>query len=291
MLKTLYNTYLDLRQELRLKGISMYQLEAKEILAFALGIDRDKFNERDERIVFLKEQEKIDNLVNLRLSGTPLPHIIGEWDFYGMTFEVTTNTLIPRSDTECIAQEGINFLKGFERGRVLDLCCGTGCIGIAVLKHTQEGITAILGDYSDYAIRVTKNNIMKHMVSGRALTMKINALEPYNSALGKFQLIVCNPPYIPTKDISTLDDSVKEHEPILALDGGEDGLRFYRAVTKYYKDSLAKNGAMLFECGIGQYEDIITIMEEEGFEDIKIIKDLSGIERGVMGFCTNKIEH
>ncbi|MBQ2910895.1 MAG: peptide chain release factor N(5)-glutamine methyltransferase, partial [Clostridia bacterium] len=210
MLKTLYNTYLDLRQELRLKGIPMYQLEAKEIIAFALEIPREDFNERDDRIVFLKEQEKIDSLVRLRLSGTPLPHIIGEWDFYGLTFEVTTNTLIPRSDTECIAEEGIEFLKQFDKARVLDLCCGTGCIGITLLKNSVDQTTCLFGDISDYAIRVTKNNIMKHNVTGRSLTMKLNALEPYSPVIGKFQLIVSNPPYIPTADIETLDTSVKD---------------------------------------------------------------------------------
>ncbi len=288
MLKTLYNTYLDLRQELRLKGISMYQLEAKEIIAFALDIPRDKFNERDERIVFLKEQEKIDSLVRLRLAGTPLPHIIGEWDFYGLTFEVTTNTLIPRSDTECIAEEGINFLNQFEKGRILDLCCGTGCIGITLLKNAPDHFNCVFGDISDYAIRVTKNNIMKHNVTGRALTMKLNALEPYSPVIGKFQLIVSNPPYIPTADIETLDSSVKDHEPILALDGGEDGLMFYRSIAESYIDALAKNGALLFECGIGQAEDIISIMENCGYERIKVIKDLSGIDRGVMGFAPSK---
>ena len=288
MLKTLYNTYLDLRQELRLKGIPMYQLEAKEIIAFALEIPREDFNERDDRIVFLKEQEKIDSLVRLRLAGTPLPHIIGEWDFYGLTFEVTTNTLIPRSDTECIAEEGIEFLKQFDKARVLDLCCGTGCIGITLLKNSADQTTCLFGDISDYAIRVTKNNIMKHNVTGRSLTMKVNALEPYSPVIGKFQLIVSNPPYIPTADIETLDTSVKDHEPILALDGGEDGLMFYRAIAESYKEALTKNGALLFECGIGQSDDIINIMENAGYERIKVIKDLSGINRGVMGFASNK---
>ena len=288
MLKTLYNTYLDLRQELRLKGIPMYQLEAKEILAFALDIPREQFNEREERIIFLKEQEKIDSLVRLRLSGTPLPHIIGEWDFYGLTFEVTTNTLIPRSDTECIAEEGIEFLKQFERARVLDLCCGTGCIGITLLKNSSDQCTCLFGDISDYAIRVTKNNTVKHNVTGRAITMKLNALEPYAPVIGKFQLIVSNPPYIPTADIETLDSSVKDHEPILALDGGEDGLMFYRNIAETYKDALTKNGALLVECGIGQSDDIVAIMENCGYERIKVIKDLSGINRGIMGFAPNK---
>ena len=286
MLKTLYNTYLDLRQELRLKGISMYQLEAKEIIAFALSIPREVFNEREQRIVFLEEQEKIDSLVKLRLAGTPLPHIIGEWDFYGLTFEVTTNTLIPRCDTECIAEEAINYMKKFDRARFFDLCCGTGCIGIAVLKNTPETISAVFGDVSDYAIRVTKNNIMKHSVTARALTIKTDALEPYTPVLGKFQLIVCNPPYIPTADIEELDISVKDHEPHLALDGGQDGLNFYRAVTAGYKEALTKNGALLFECGMGQSEDVAAIMEHEGFDRIKIIKDLTGTDRGVMGFLT-----
>lgn len=283
MLKTLYNTYLDLRQELRVKGIPMYQLEAREIMAFALGIPRDEFNERDDRIVFLKEQEKIDGLVKLRLSGTPLAHIIGEWDFYDLTFEVTTNTLIPRSDTECIAETAIALLHDSDKARLLDLCCGTGCIGVAVLKHVPDGVTALFGDISDIAIRVTKNNIMKHGVTARALTTKLDALEPCTPVIGKFQLIVCNPPYIPTAEIPTLDISVKDHEPHLALDGGADGLEFYRAVVKNYKDALAKNGSMLFECGLGQYHDVAVILEQAGLEDIEIIKDLSGIERGVKG--------
>ena len=134
----------------------------------------------------------------------------------------------------------------------------------------------------------TKNNIMKHNVTGRSLTMKLNALEPYSPVIGKFQLIVSNPPYIPTADIETLDTSVKDHEPILALDGGEDGLMFYRAIAESYKEALTKNGALLFECGMGQSDDIINILENAGYERIKVIKDLSGINRGVMGFASNK---
>lgn len=282
MLQSLYNTYLDLRQELRLSGVLMYQLEAKELLAFALGIPRNEFNERDERLIFQSDMEKIDSLKRVLLCGTPLPHIIGEWDFYGNTFEVTTNTLIPRSDSECIVSAAIDFLKDSEKGRVLDLCCGTGCIGISVLKNASEGINGVFADISDYAIRVSKNNIMKHDLTARSLTVKIDALDQYNPTIGRFGLIVCNPPYIPTQELETLDLSVKEHEPMLALDGGDDGLIFYRAIAKNYKEALGKNGAIIFEYGMGQFQAVTEILEKEGYIKIECIKDLSGVERAVI---------
>ena len=165
---------------------------------------------------------------------------------------------------------------------VLDLCCGTGCVGLAVLKNVSDGITGVFADLSEPALEVTRHNIVINHLSPRALTYQVNALEPASPLLGKFHLIVCNPPYIPTAEIPTLDPEV-QHEPHMALDGGADGLDFYRAIAKNFSSALNRGGALAFEVGLGQYEDVMTILEQSGYSFVQFACDLTGIQRVVWG--------
>ena len=282
MIRTINDVYLDLRAEFRKKGIAGYQVEARELVTFALELDYDQLTEQRNRYIFDKDVEKIEQLKELRLSGVPIQHITGRWEFYGLPLEVTTDTLIPRPDTETLVETAIDLLKDRSKGRVLDLCCGTGCVGLAVLKHVSEGITGVFADLSEPALEVTRRNIVHNGLSHRSLTYPVDALQEANPLLGKFHLIVCNPPYIPTAEIMTLDAEVQK-EPHMALDGGEDGLDFYRAVCGNFAPALNRGGVLAFEVGLGQFEDIMGIMEAAGYQNVQFRCDLAGIERVVWG--------
>ena len=145
----------------------------------------------------------------------------------------------------------------------------------------------VLGEWSDAALRICRQNIRRNSLTGRVVPMQANALEKPEKSLGEFQCIVSNPPYIPRADIDTLDTSVKDYEPHLALDGGEDGLDFYRAISDLWRGALVPGGKLYFEVGIGQADSVLRIMRAQGFGDIQVVKDTQGIPRVVFGtLCT-----
>ena len=281
MVGTISDVYLDLRNELRHHGVTSAQLEARELLAFALEIPRDVLNERSGSFLFDAQLKRLEELKQRRLAGEPLAHIIGEWDFYSLTFTLTPDVLIPRADTETLVDAGLAFFSRREWGRILDLCCGSGCVGIALLCNLPDTISCVFADTSEAALEVTKENLVRHRLTFRGITVQQDAKEPCAEALGKFNLIVCNPPYIPTGVIPTLDHSVKDYEPHKALDGGADGLDFYRAIAVNFKPALTKNGMLAFECGMGQHEQVQHILEQAGFCEVRILRDFAGVERVV----------
>ena len=232
---------------------------------------------------------EIQALVERRLSGVPLQHITGKWEFYGLEFKVTEDTLIPRADTETLVDSALAFVNSREKARVLDLCCGTGCIGISIARFARNPISCLLADISEKALAVAKENTAINRVTGTVGVSECDALQPCPGIFGSFDLIVCNPPYIPTAEIPTLDIEV-QNEPHLALDGGEDGLDLYRAICRNFKDAIREGGALMFEVGLSQHEDVRDIMLAAGFEDITIFKDLTGIERVVCGVVPYSME-
>jgi len=282
MIRTINDIYLDLRAEFRKKGIAGYQIEARDLVAFALDLSDEEFVAKRNQYIFDKDVQKIEELKALRYSGVPLQHITGRWEFYGLPLEVTTDTLIPRPDTETLVEVAIEQLKTRSKGRILDLCCGTGCVGLATLKHVSDGITAVLADLSEPALEVARRNVVHNGLSHRTLTYQVDALAEASSLLGKFHMILCNPPYIPTAEIMTLDVEV-QREPHMALDGGEDGLDFYRAVCRNFAPALNKGGVLAFEVGLGQFEDVMAILTEAGYTNVQFRCDLAGIERVVWG--------
>ena len=281
MVGTISDVYLDLRNELRHHGVTSAQLEARELLAFALEIPRDVLNERSGSFLFDAQLKRLEELKQRRLAGEPLAHIIGEWDFYSLTFTLTPDVLIPRADTETLVDAGLAFFSRRERGRILDLCCGSGCVGIALLCNLPDTISCVFADTSEAALEVTKENLVRHRLTFRGITVQQDAKEPCAEALGKFNLIVCNPPYIPTGVIPTLDHSVKDYEPHKALDGGADGLDISRAIAVNFKPALTKHGMLAFECGMGQHEQVQHILEQAGFCEVRILRDFAGVERVV----------
>ena len=160
--------------------------------------------------------------------------------------------------------------------RVLELCAGSGCIGLAVASQAPQA-RVVLGEYSDAALKICRQNIRRNGLTGRVVPMQADAREKPERALGEFQCIVSNPPYIPRADLETLDASVKDYEPHLALDGGEDGLDFYRAISEKWKAALAPGGRLYFEVGIGQADAVLRIMRAQGFGDIQVVKDHNDI--------------
>ena len=186
-------------------------------------------------------------------------------------------------DTEVLAERGI--LKAREAGegaRVLDLCAGSGCVGLAVAANAPN-CRVVLAELSEGALRLCKQNVRRNDLNSRVTCLSVNAMEPPSSALWDFDAIVCNPPYIPPADILGLEHSVRDYEPHMALDGGEDGLDFYRFISAKWKSALRLGGTLLFEVGIGQAPEVEEILARNGFEDIKTTADTQGIWRVVEG--------
>ena len=283
MATTYNNLFLDTRTRLRKAGVESAQLEAREIVCYAADKSREQLYRDMSLYVSAEMERRVDELVQRRLAGEPVAYIIGEWEFYGLPLDVSRDVLIPRMDTEVLAERGI--LKARESGegaRVLDLCAGSGCVGLAVAANAPE-CRVVLGELSEGALRVCKQNVRRNELNARVTCLSVNAMEPPSSALWDFDVIVCNPPYIPTHEIETLDVSVRDYEPHMALDGGEDGLDFYRFIAGKWKSALRLGGALIFEVGIGQAPDVEDILAQIGFEDIKTTADTQGIWRVVEG--------
>ena len=283
---TYNNLYLDIRQQLRKAGIEAATLEARELVCFGTGKSREELA-RDGGLYASPELERqVRRLVDRHLAGEPVAYLIGEWEFYGLPLDISPDVLIPRPDTEVLAGQAIEYIQTLGECRVLDLCAGSGCIGLAVASQAPQA-RVVLGEYSDAALKVCRQNIRRNGLSGRVVPMQADAREKPERSLGEFQCIVSNPPYIPRADIETLDASVRDYEPHLALDGGEDGLDFYQTISGKWKDALAPGGRLYFEVGIGQADSVLRIMRAQGFGDIQIVKDLHDIPRVVFGtLCT-----
>ena len=283
MATTYNNLYLDARRKLKAAGIPAAQLEAREIVCYVSGKTREEFF-RDLTLYATDQmEERIAELTDRRLKGEPVAYIIGEWEFYGLSLDVSREVLIPRMDTEVLAEEAILAARGAGEGcRVLDLCAGSGCVGLAVAANVPE-CKVVLADLSEGALRICRQNVRRCGLSNQVTCLSADAKLPPLPALWDFDVIACNPPYIPTADIPTLDSSVKDYEPHEALDGGEDGLDFYRTVAAKWKGALRMGGRLIFEVGMGQSPDVEAILSENGFEDVRSIPDTQGILRVVSG--------
>lgn len=285
---TYNNLYMDIRQELHRAGIQAATLEARELVCFAAGKTREQFV-RDGRLYVPQDvEEQARALMRRHLAGEPLAYLIGEWEFYGLPLDISEQVLIPRSDTEVLAGEAIRWLQTQQDARVLDLCAGSGCVGLAVASQVHA-CRVVLGEKSEAALRICRQNIRRSGLLGRVTPMPADALEPPTRQLGEFDCIVCNPPYIPTQDIETLDVSVRDYEPHMALDGGEDGLEFYCAISENWREALHPGARLYFEVGIGQADSVLRIMRRQGFGELEIVPDTAGIPRVVYGTLYNEI--
>ncbi len=283
MASTYNNLYLDARQTLRRAGVEAAGLEAREIVCFAADKSREQFYRDTALYASPAVESRVKALLDRRLKGEPVAYIIGEWEFYGLPLDISREVLIPRSDTEVLAARAIELAKAAGEGaRVLDLCAGSGCVGLAVAANVPE-CRVVLADLSEGAIRTCKQNVRRNNLNARVTCLMADALRPPDPALWDFDVIACNPPYIPTGDIPGLDVSVRDYEPHEALDGGPDGLDFYRAVASKWSPALRLGGTLLFEVGMGQAPDVELILGTNGYENVQSFQDTAGIWRVVPG--------
>ena len=280
---TYNNLYLDARQKLKTAGVEAAQLEARELVCFAAGKNRERFF-RDMSLYASDEVEaKVEDLMNRRLAGEPVAYLIGEWEFYGLPLDISRDVLIPRADTEVLAEQAILAARAAGEGaRVLDLCAGSGCVGLAVAANAPN-CRAVLADVSEEALKICRQNIRRNDLNARVTCVQADARQAPPAMLWDFDVIACNPPYIPTGDIDGLDPSVRDYEPRLALDGGDDGLDFYRDIAEKWRTALRLGGVLLFEVGIGQASGVEQILSRCGYEDIETFQDTGGIWRVVKG--------
>ena len=279
-----YNTlYLDARRALKAAGAGNPQMEARELLGFAAGKDREALL-RDMSLYAPDDvARRFEALMARRLKGEPVAYLIGEWSFYGVELDISPDVLVPRDDTEVLARQAIERVRAAEgQTRVLDLCAGSGCVGLAIAKHCMDA-NVMLADIDEGALRVCRQNIHRNGLTNRVSACTADALDKPPAALWDFDVIAANPPYIPTADIDSLDDSVRLFEPRIALDGGADGLDFYRAITEKWVSSLRLGGWLLCEVGIRQAGEVEKLFAKAGLRDIQTYQDTAGIWRVVEG--------
>ena len=288
MATTYNNLYLDLRTMLRKAGVEEATQAARELVCTAAGKTKEELL-RDGALYAAPEVERSAyDLAQRLISGEPVAYLVGEWEFYGLPLDISPAVLIPRPDTEVLVSQAIEKAKDLTECRALDLCAGSGCIGLALAANVPHA-RVLLGEIDEEALKICRQNIRRSNLTARVTSMRLDAREKPSRNLGEFHVIVSNPPYIPTADIDTLDTSVKDHEPRLALDGGADGLDFYRAIIEKWRDALAKDGMLFFEVGIGQADEVLRMMRASGFGDVQIVKDLNGIPRVVFGTLCDEI--
>ena len=282
-MKTYNEIYLQTRNILRQRGVEGYNLEAKLIVSKASGKTVSALM-RDLNLYTSEEiEERVESYTARRLRGEPVAYISGTWEFYGLPMIVTPDVLIPRIDSEVLVDAAKELLTGYKMdARVLDLCCGSGCLTCAI-AHEMPATRFISVDISTSALEICRKNVALNRLNSRVICMQADALSAPPLGMGQFDMIVCNPPYIPTIDILSLDASVRDYEPLWALDGGEDGLKFFRSVIKYWKILLKEGGFLLFEVGEDQADTVSEMLFSAGFSSAETRKDSIGIDRVVIG--------
>ena len=231
---------------------------------------------------------KVEDGVRRLLNDEPLAYILGEWEFYGLKLFVSPDVLIPRDDTCAVAELAINRTLFLEKDpRILDLCCGSGCIGLAVASRVKDA-RVTLADISKEALAVAKKNIAQNKLGGRMSIFQVDARKKAPNFLGKFDMIVSNPPYITGEEMEQLPRSVDAFEPHLALYGGEDGLDFYRAILANFTPALKPGGCVCFEFGMGQGDAVCRLLEENDYTVLERKRDYNDRERAVLAQYSGK---
>ena len=272
---TLQMIYKEGAETLEHAGIPDAKLDAWYLLEYVTGISRASYFGDPKREVPKEQAESYREVILRRAGHTPLQHITGEQEFMGYTFLVNPDVLIPRQDTETLTEEALKFT---EPGmKVLDLCTGSGCILISLMKKCH-GLTGTGCDISEKALKTAREN-------GRRLQVEASWIQSdlFEQISERFDLIVSNPPYIRTGVIEELQQEVRLHDPWIALDGKKDGLYFYRRIIAESTGYIRDNGALMFEIGHDQAEDVVRLMEEAGYTQIRVKKDLAGLDRVVTG--------
>ena len=257
------------------------RLDVETLLQKVLGVDRLYILLNLERVLSEDEEQLFNKFINERLNNRPIAYIVGNREFMGLDFFVKEGVLIPRPDTEVLVEEVIELAKKKDAKNILDIGTGSGAITISLAKYL-ENVKVTSVDISDIALEIGKRNAISNEVDDRINFVKSDLFTNIDKET-KFDIIVSNPPYIKREVIDTLDKQVKDYEPYNALEGGVDGLDFYRAITKQAKEYLKKGGILAYEVGHDQSEDVSKLMEMDGYTNIYTLKDLQQIDRVVIG--------
>ena len=281
---TLDEAYRKGRAILEENGISDAANDAGLLLFDVCGIDKGYLLAHGNEEVNITCEDGRENryfaMVSRRASHIPLQHILGYTCFMGLTFKVDNRVLVPRQDTEILVEEVLGHVH--DGMRILDLCTGSGCILISLLNYSNDCF-GIGTDISEDALFVAKENA-KEILSGKEGTgYEFIKSDIFENVEGRFDIIVSNPPYIKSDVIPTLDIEVKDHDPYIALDGGKDGLIFYKRIIDEANEHLNIGGALFFEIGYDEAEPVSQMLKDKGFTEVKIIKDYAGLDRVVMG--------
>lgn len=272
---TLREAFLYGKDFLRKAEIEEYETDAWLLLAAACECTRNDYYMRGNTLIGAAEEALFMEYLKKRSERIPVQHILGEQEFMGLNFKVTPDVLVPRQDTEVLVEE---VLKGLKAGsRILDMCTGSGCILLSILHYAKK-CAGVGADFSEAALGVAEENANKLGIECEFIHTNL-----FEKIEGSYDVIVSNPPYIATEEIETLMPEVRDMEPRMALDGGEDGLFFYRKIVAASKQYLNPGGRLLFEIGCGQGKDVAEMMEAAGFGEVQVKKDLAGLDRVVSG--------
>ena len=283
MVKTYGELYQDTRRALlETENAQDAGVLARMLICHVSGKSHAQF--LADRALYARETivEGVEKGLKRLLAGEPIAYILGQWEFYGLHMLDSPQVLIPRDDTCAVAELAIKQALFLDKDpRLLDLCCGTGCIGLAVASRVKDA-KVTLADVSQEALAVAKENTALNKLTGRVRCVQADALKPAFPFLGKFDLIVSNPPYIAGQEMLELPVSVKDYEPHLALYGGEDGLDFYRAIAQNFAPALTPGGYPCFEFGMGQGDDVCRILTDNGYTILERTRDYNERERAVL---------
>ena len=262
-------------QRLKEAQLEEAQLDARLLLEEICGTDHNTLLCHGDREVSEAEEEQYRKTIEQRAQHVPLQHILGYQDFMGLRFQVNEHVLIPRQDTEILVEEAMRYLH--DGMRILDLCTGSGCILLSLLHYSN--------DCEGTGVDISKEALQVAALNAELLGIKADFLKSdlYEKVTGKFDLLVSNPPYIERKVIPTLMEEVREYDPYIALDGGEDGLDFYRRIIGGAQDYLKRGGQILMEIGSGQAQAVSELLREAGFKEIDVCRDFAGLDRVVSG--------
>ncbi|WP_342985410.1 peptide chain release factor N(5)-glutamine methyltransferase [Clostridium saudiense] len=273
---------IDGNKILKEANIDTYILDTQLLLGKVLGKDKlYLITNKEEEVSKFKERE-FYSLIEKRKNKMPISYILKTTEFMGLDLHVEEGVLIPRGDTEILVEETLKFMDEDKEYEVCDLCCGSGAIGISI-AHFRENTKVDLIDYYDVPEKVTKRNIVKQKLSNRAKFIKSDLLNEVINQQKKYDILVSNPPYIKEEVIDTLMEDVKDYEPHTALSGGNDGLDFYRRIVDDSDKILKENGILAFEIGHDQGEEVSNLMIEKGYKNVRVVKDLVGLDRVVIG--------
>ncbi len=274
---TIFEAYNHTKLKLKTAGIEDSVFEAKIIIKHITGLTNTEILTEYTKELTEFQQNNLTAIIRQREIRYPLQYILGEWAFYKYKFKVGTGVLTPRSDTEILVEECVKFLADKPKARIIDLCSGSGCIGISLACDYPDSAVVLLEKYPE-AMRYIEQNV-KFNEAYNTMNVLGDIFEGTANE-GEYDLIVSNPPYIPPCEMDTVSPETK-FEPQEALLGGEDGLDFYRAIIKNYKNSLKQGGMLAFEVGINEAKSVAVLLEQSKFINIKITNDLNAVERVV----------